>query len=343
MSLFKVSIEKVATVTKHPNADQLEICTLKSYPSLQFITAKGKYTTDIIVVYFPLDSVLPADILEKLQLTGKLKGKDKNRVQTICLRGSMSQGLIIPVCELFNEQVPIGTDVTERLQVVKYEPPVVPCHNANLLPLPCGLKAYDLEGCDRFQDILEILMDKVVCITEKVEGANFSVTATPSGELWVNQRNFTIQPKSGSEHDFWRVASSQGLIQEAKTLASLYLENVTIYGEFIGPGYQGNIYKRSLHQVLVFDVKVGNSFMDASRCIELFQNMYVPILSMGITLREWLNGKTIHEASSGSSKLLSSQLREGIVVKPIIDEYVTGFGRLILKQRDPVYLSKCNM
>lgn len=57
-------------------------------------------------------------------------------------------------------------------------------------------------------------------------------------------------------------------------------------------------------------------------------------------LKEWMKEKSIIEASNGKSQLYNT-LREGIVIKPIIESYSKDLnGRLILKQRDPVYLSK---
>ena len=60
------------------------------------------------------------------------------------------------------------------------------------------------------------------------------------------------------------------------------------------------------------------------------------------TLREYLDGKTVKEASNGLSILVPGLniLREGIVISPLKEKYVMHFGRLILKQRSPEYLLK---
>jgi len=52
-----------------------------------------------------------------------------------------------------------------------------------------------------------------------------------------------------------------------------------------------------------------------------------------------LNGKTIQEASNGKSTLYGG-LREGVVVKPLTESIIEGFGRLFIKQRSAEYLAK---
>jgi hypothetical protein len=37
---------------------------------------------------------------------------------------------------------------------------------------------------------------------------------------------------------------------------------------------------------------------------------------------------------------IPNKIREGIVIKPMEEEFIHGFGRLFLKQRDPIYLDK---
>ena len=60
------------------------------------------------------------------------------------------------------------------------------------------------------------------------------------------------------------------------------------------------------------------------------------------TLRTWLKGKTIKEASNGPSTLKPDVRREGIVIKPVQELYAEFGGRsqrVILKQRSPEYLN----
>ena len=66
----------------------------------------------------------------------------------------------------------------------------------------------------------------------------------------------------------------------------------------------------------------------------------VPAISIGKTLREWLGGKTIREASNGTSLMFSGQKREGIVIKPMVEGRNGEIGRNLIKQRSPEYLAE---
>lgn len=57
-----------------------------------------------------------------------------------------------------------------------------------------------------------------------------------------------------------------------------------------------------------------------------------------IGLNQYLKGESVQEASNGKS-LYGDTLREGVVIKPLNEEIVENFGRLIIKQRSPQYLS----
>lgn len=342
MSTFKATIEVIDTVSPHSNADRLDILTVKGM-NFRFVSAKGRFKQGDAVVYIPLDSIVPQEVLAKMGLVGKLTGKDRNRVKTIVLRGEISQGLVDSP-ENLGVKGNIGDDVTDILGIVKYEPPMKPCKNANLLPLPAGLTTYDIEGCDRFSHILETLYENPVFITEKAEGSNFSVTVDAAGHIWVNQRNYTIQEKDGVTHDFWAEARKKVIPFAQKLLIDKKVRSVTIYGEFIGFGYNGNIYKMNNHKILVFDILLSDShktYMNSDEFISVCKANdieTVPVLAYNVLLKDWLNGKTIKDASHGKS-LIGDTLREGIVVKPMVESRHSEIGRLFLKQRDPIYLT----
>src|SRR5689334_19763268 len=123
VSTFAVTVEQIGRVWKHENADLLEMASLigKEY---DFVVGKGQFTPGDTVVYFPVDSVLPEAICTALNLTGKLAGKDKNRVKTVRLRGNISQGVVCSPDQL-GDMIPSdtafapGADLTALLGVTK--------------------------------------------------------------------------------------------------------------------------------------------------------------------------------------------------------------------------------
>jgi RNA ligase (TIGR02306 family) len=339
MSFFGVTIETINTVKRHPQADRLDIATLAG-STFQFVVGRESYVPGDKVVYFPIDSILPERVQEQLGLTGKLSGKKKDRVKTVRLRGEISQGIVGPA----SLAAACKGDLTEFFGVTKYEPPEVPCKNGRLHALPEGLSMYDIEGADRYAEVAQELMNQRVLITEKLEGSNFSVTYNPeTDEAFVSQRRFTIVPDGEEDHSYWAVAKRTGLLHKAKRISQSYGETVTLYGEFIGPGFQKNIYRLSELDVRVFDIKVGYNWIDVDSFVNLCTSMgiaMVPILGQNVLLADWLCGRTIQEASNGTSALLDTR-REGIVIRPMREQRSEKLGgRLILKQRSPEYLER---
>lgn len=366
MALFAVTLEEIETSKKHPNADRLSICTLKGM-AFQFVTGLNDYKPGDKVVYFPLDAVIPQEVLKKMGLEGKLAGNQKNRVKTMRLRGEISQGIVanlslIDGCATSENR----EDITKFLGVTKYEPPEVAIlggiHAGNLVGLPPNFTRYDIEGADRFPGIIEKLMDEEVAITEKVEGSQWSLLYD-NGKVTIHTHNHQINDFSPSQKFmrkllnfitfgaytratrclYWEVAKKQKLPEFAASVLWSAKNAVTLYGEFVGPGVQGNIYKLKENVVLLFDIKIGQRHMPVKEFTETCRDARtVPVISYGTTLREFLNRRTVQEASNGPSMLGTNVIaREGIVIKPMGEKYSNELGgRLIIKQRSPEYLAK---
>jgi len=146
------------------------------------------------------DGDIPEDDSARLQ----------NRVKTVKLRGNISQGVVAEIDVLANifpdidfGALQVGDDLTERLGVTKYEPPIVPSRHGNLARLPDMVSAYDIESAQNYADILhEYLMDAPVFITEKVEGSNWWATINADGQIRVGQRNYEIIDVVDYAHDW---------------------------------------------------------------------------------------------------------------------------------------------
>lgn len=346
MSLFAVTVEKIERVWAHPDADRMDLGSVEGL-AFQFCIGKGQYKPGDTVVYIPVDAVLPDVLIDRLNLRNMLAGAQRNRVKTVQLRGQISQGLVVKPESILPEGMPVPpvkTDIAELLGITKYEPPEVFIAGGKLVPLPDGLGVYDIEGADRFAQVVEMLMDRPCYITEKVEGSNAALVRKPTGEILVCQRNNTLLMDEGETNTYIEAFKEyRGLLE---SLAEYHPgQMIALRGELLGPGVQGNIYKMQGHKIRLFDIKIGQTYLNP----EPFQIMIpdsdrVPVLANGLTLREWLNGRTIQEASNGMSLLNPNVRREGIVIKPMTEEYVD-FGdghrqRLIIKQRSPLYLAK---
>jgi RNA ligase (TIGR02306 family) len=221
MSFFGVTIETIREVSKHPGADRLDICKLEGM-DFQFIVGINSYNVGDTILYFPVDSLLPVDLMSKMGLIKKdelgnemfdvndipntmLSGKQRNRIKTVKLRKEFSQGLVgnLSLINGLDERTPEA--ITAFLGIEKYEPEPVFITGAKLVHLPPFLSMYDIEGADRFVEVAQLMMGMNVYITEKLEGMNYSVSYVPSDDkFYVNQRNFSIIPDSEEvKHSFW--------------------------------------------------------------------------------------------------------------------------------------------
>lgn len=349
MSIFAVTIERIASVWPHPNADRLELAQLASM-TYQFVIPKDTYHAGDLVVYFPIDSLLPPNVITALGLSGKLAGHDQNRVKTMRLRGVISQGIVatpeilVPSWDgglKFHE----GQDITELLGVTKYEPPLLLGQEGPLGRLPPLVSVYDIEGAERFvAEADQYLMDQPVLITEKLEGSHFSASIYASGEIIVCRRRYSIS----ADHAWYQLAEKIGLLARLPDLkreidATLPHPSdvVTIRGEVVGPGIQANHYKLPKLHIYLFEIEVDGAPLGVPQYMVLIETLaldHVPTLAANVTLREWLAGRSLADASNGQSVLNPAVRRKGVVIRPIVESRDERLGRVILKQRSPEYL-----
>ena len=212
MSTFKVSVETLSKVWRHPNADKLDLATLDGI-DFQFVVGKDMFKAGDKVVYFPIDSILPEQLIKDIAMEGKFSGSAKNRVKTIKLRKEISQGYVEKldsekIASWFaKEKVNInalsqGDDLTKLFGVEKFDfeehekqtrfksGHIGPRHLVKHLP---GCEIYDIEGVQRNGKALEALKTSNVFITEKVEGTNFLIGSTSEGRIIHGQRSYTIK------------------------------------------------------------------------------------------------------------------------------------------------------
>ena len=361
MSTFAVTIETIAEAKHHPNADSLDIISLESM-DYSFVMGRDEVKPGDLIVYFPVDSLLPDNVKAILPeaIAKKLTGKQKNRIKTVELRGQIAQGLAWPLrtfpfekAMLPNQQIPMmvsGTDLTELLGVIKYEGiEQFDQHGCMRNALSSFAPKYDIEGADRYKNVIEILKEKIVWMSEKVEGTNWSSVYDLNEEkpLKVQQRSFSIVPIEGKElsNCYWKTAQSQGLLDAIEKMAKDLNNVITLRGELLGPGIQENVYKLIKHKILIFDIMLDGIYAGYNQFMDLcdkFKLETVPILGVG-KLWEILDGKTVQEYSNGKSLLNPDTYREGVVITPLEEFYIEHFGRAKIKQRSPLYLSKNNL
>lgn len=344
MSTLIVEITRVLAVKPHPNADRLDLITVKGW---QVVAEKGKYKEGDLVVYCPIDAVLPIELSDKMNITNYLS---KGRVRTVKLRGEYSQGLIIPLSMLnrpeegdnFVCQYIEGEDVKDALGITKYEP-IIPIHMAGKVDKyhPLFTKYTDIENIKNFPNVLQ--EGEEVVLTEKIHGTNFRVGLV-NGELMVGSKNWGL--KEDETNLYWIITHKFPQIEVAlrnfyKDCAEVGQEtppNFILYGEIYGGGVQkGMDYGLKEPVVRFFDVKAGNMYLDyykAALWLKINNLEAVPLLYKG----PW-HWEDLKYLANGSSKI-GPHIKEGFVVKPTHEREERGLGRVILKHISEDYLMK---
>ena len=125
-----------------------------------------------LCVYFPADVLIPAEWADRFGVRQLLKGKDKDRVGKIKLRGEPSFGLVVDIPE--GQDWKVGDNAAEFFGAKKYEPPIrVGCGDA--APHDSRIDPYfekftDVQNGRIFTDVFKD--GEEVVFTEKIHGTN---------------------------------------------------------------------------------------------------------------------------------------------------------------------------
>jgi RNA ligase/PHA02142 OB-fold domain len=196
---------------------------------------------------------------------------------------------------------------------------------------------YDVEAYKNFKNILQI--DEPVVVTEKIHGSNARYTFETGffgGKFYVGSRKLWKSPKSRC---IWRNAVKQNpWIEEWCREHPGY----TLYGEVV-PTQKGFNYGCADGQVrfFLFDVRSPegrwlNAFEARDLTQDLWrQNHWVPTKYQG----PWK--KDLIDLADGDSMVDGAKhVREGIVIRPLIEREARNLGRVQLKVVSNKFLEK---
>ena len=356
MSTLKVEVVALDAVLPHPNADRLELAQIRGW---QCVVPKGVYKTGDRAVYFPIDSILPQRVEERLFSPDAKVKLTKSRVRTIKLRGAISQGLLASLTELdLNTHLKEGFDLTEELGVVKYEPPEELQGRVGAASRkqvnPYFHKYTEIENFKNYPGLF--LDNEEVVVLEKIHGTNFRAGWVPfyAHTWWQRIRQWVgLAPRWQFVYGSHNVQLHDKFIWDGFYGSNVYAEAVknynltavlrpgeVVYGEIYGDGIQkGYCYGCAAgeRRLAVFDLKRNDVYLNYSKvmvwCIERGLP-HVPVLQCGF----YHGSDRLKEYASGSSTL-GPELREGVVIKPLI-ETATFMGRKILKLKNDEFLLK---
>lgn len=326
MSAFKAEVVKV-DIVPHPNADRLDIAKVRGW---QCVAQKETYKNGDLAVYLPIDSVLPPELVAKL-------GIEKNyhkRLRTIKLRGEISQGMLMPLSQIpGGDQLQEGADVTEKLGILKYEPPIT-VEMAGIVRSehPKFQKYTDIENLKNYPDAF-VDGDAVVA-TEKIHGSN-GRAAMIDGQIHVGNHNRSLMESESNL--YWRAARLLKLPEKLK-------EGDQVFFEVYGGGVQDLSYgcKNGEIRAAIFDWMADGKYLLWDEFIHTLEirgvsEFKIPLIYYGA----WTDD--IAKLASGSSQLDKNQIKEGVVIKSSKEEHSEILhGRKIVKCINDDYLLRKN-
>ena len=313
------SIQIIADIRPIEGADAIEVARINNW---DVVVAKNVgHKVGDHVVYCEIDSFLPVreefEFLRKSSFK-RMGDQEGFRLKTIRLRGQVSQGLILPMSVFgeFSWTAYEGLDVTERLGVVKYEPPI-PAELAGKVRgnFPGFLRKTDEERVQNLtKDYTKWVEEGLdFYVTEKLDGSSATFYLN-DGVFGVCSRNLDLEETEGNT--FWKVARELKLEEKLRENG----QNLAIQGELIGEGIQGNPYKIKGHTVRffnAFDID-SQTYYGLPMFLSIMKHEFkldtVPVLT-NLTMKL---PKTIDEAlafADGKSVLNDKFDREGVVFR----------------------------
>jgi RNA ligase (TIGR02306 family) len=321
MSLFKVEVVEIKDVTPHPNADRLDIISLEGM-AYQVISAKGNFQPRSLAFYFPIDSVIPEDYLDKFGIRPYYSKK----LRAAKLRGIFSEGLLIPVGENFVGQP--GDDYTEHFGVTKYEYPIPQGMRGEMENHIGQYKFPSPEHLKRYKDIL--IEGEDVVVTEKLHGTNFTVLVDADGNTHIGSHNYFWKNNEANKNLVYiRAYYENSVLHKLPPLTQVFGE---IYGvQDIKYGLPNG--KIGLALFAVRQDKQFFNYSDFVAFCEEFSLQRVPLLYKGAY--SW---EAVSQFNNANSTLSPECIMEGVVVQPTVERYHPEIGRVVLKLISDRYL-----
>lgn len=345
------SIQTVNAVEPIANADAIEKIRVLGW---WVVVKKGEHKPGDRVVYCEIDSLLPErPEFEFLRASSfKPAQTDANgdtllpagfRIKTIRLRGQVSQGICFPP-SILADGAPVdeGADVTELLGIRKWEPPAPVGMGGKVKGgFPGFLPKTDETRVQVLETVLERHRGRTFYVTEKLDGTSFTAFLR-QGEFGICSRNLWMD-ESDATNVLARVAVAVKLEEKLRAARERLGFDLAIQAEVIGPGIQKNKYALKLVTLRVFNVLNVDAYrlVDHSVMLEVLRGMELESVPQLGTL---VLNHTVDELvafSEGTSVLNPQVQREGVVLRPLVEEHDEEIGgRLSFKAINPKFLLK---
>lgn len=320
------TIETITNIRPIEGADSIEQCSIRGW---NVVIKKGQFSEGDLCIYCEIDSILP----ERSEF--EFLRPRNFRIKTIKLKNIVSQGIVFPLSILdnakinlisgvkieevkdkgFDVTIPIGSDLTEALGIIKYEESIPACLSGQVLgKFPSHSIKTDEERITNLNEIYDDLKKETYYVSEKLDGSNINCFLFEN-KFSVASRNLVL--KEDNKNSFWKVAKQLNIEEKMREfIKNSKYEALTIQGELIGEGIQKNVYKikgQTARFFRVFD-PINYQFLPYEEAIKIIEEIgldFVPIIEDNFTLPDKLEDLVLY--ADGKSKLYDIA-REGIVL-----------------------------
>lgn len=330
------SIQEIIELKPHLNADSLEIARILGWDVV--VSKNDHYSVGDKVIYFEIDSFLPIrkefEFLRKSSYRNSPILGEGFRLRTIRLRGQISQGLIMPLRTFFGADevgnMSVGTDVSERLGVKKWEEPERAFVSGEAKgSRPSFIKRTDETRVQNVPDILEefYVLKNDIYITVKIDGSSHSIGINESDEFFVTSHSMDLK-ETDKQGSFWAFVKEHKLEEKLRIVKkSKGLTSIVVQGEWAGPGIQKNKLGLLKPEWFVFTVDENLNRVSLEESIQVVENLglkFVPILcviSSEVFKEQFPNYEQLLEYAKGNPSEVYKKEQEGIVIRPTVPVY----------------------
>jgi RNA ligase (TIGR02306 family) len=332
------SIQTVLAIEPIENADAIELARIQGW---QCVVKKGEFTPGDAGVFFEIDAVPPDEPRYQFlwrSKDGSVTEPPANfRLRTMRLRGVLSQGLLMPLAQFpeLPPGLPAGTDLTDTLQVTKWDPPI-PLNDEVDGPFLPSVPKTDEPRVQSVPEVLDELAGQPYVITIKCDGtsATYGINRH-TGEFVVCGRNWSIKRGSNA---YWHVAE----IHQLEAALTRHPEMV-VQAELIGAGIQKNRLGLKSPQLAAFNVydQEASRFLSHDEAATFLSSIGVPMVEVLERGEAFAHDQASLLALAEGFYTGTKNEREGIVIRPQTESLspVLG-GRLSFKAISNRYLLK---
>lgn len=332
------SIQRITKVSPIEGRDFIELANVLGW---QVIIKKGELTEGEACVFFEIDSFLP--IKPEFAFLGKnttFLGTPGYRIKTMKMAGVISQGLALPLSHVGLSDLPVDTDVTNLLEVIKYDRESIEGASGSVKAgqssgnFPSFIPKTDQTRIQSLMSYFSTHKDTVFEETLKLDGSSLTAYKLATKPTWW-QKLFCIKPKPHfgvcsrnqelkrpdnlSSSAFWYAADKYNL--------SNIPEGFAIQGELVGPNIQSNHEKVSDFEFYcfdVFDIKSQKYLTATDRqlfCAQ-FDIPHVPVVGMTKVLADHPSIDELLERVDDRS-MNPGTISEGRVYKSTTNPFIT--------------------